>query len=805
MIDKYICIHGHFYQPPRENPWLEEVELQDDAYPYHDWNEKITAECYAPNAASRILDPEGKIIEIVNIYSMISFNFGPTLLSWLERHRRDVYQAILEADRLSMENFSGHGSAMAQAYNHMIMPLASRRDKRTQIAWGIRDFRERFRREPEGMWLPETAVDTETLEMLSEAGIVFTVLSPRQAARVRELGRSQWLDVSGGAVDPKIPYVCKLPSGREIQLFFYDGAISQAIAFGDLLKSGEAFAGRLLSSFDDHGTPSQVVHIATDGETYGHHHRYGDMAIAYCLHYIKSRDLARITNYGEYLEGHPPSHEVEIVQNSAWSCAHGLGRWTDDCGCSTGLNTEWTQAWRRPLRDALDRLRDRAVSIYQEDAAQYFRDPWGSRDEYIDVILDRSRNNVEEFFARHAKRELAREEKVRALKFLEIQRNAMLMYTSCGWFFDDISGIEAIQVMQYASKVMQYIEELKGEYLDPDFMTTLRRTPSNVFDNALKPYVMYVQSQRSDLLRVAAHYGISSMFEEYPKQVKLFSYSARSEMYERVEAGRFSLAIGKAHITSEITWEEKTISFAVLHLGDHNINGGAMDFVGTATFDAMREDISGAFERGDIPEVIRLMDRHFGSSVFSAWHLFRDEQKKILDRILQGTYEEMENSYRQIYEKSYDIMNFFHSVKIRLPRPFSVAAEYVVNRDLKKIFEGDPDLDRLRSLMEEVHRWSIKIDATMAGFLVSSWLADSMEKLLTHPEVTEILERIDDVMEILKPLSLSLTLWKAQNIYFSIGKEHFAAMNERARREGDPAARWVEHFLKMGKYLHVKI
>jgi hypothetical protein len=805
MTDRYLCVHGHFYQPPRENPWLEEVELQDDAYPYHDWNEKITAECYAPNAASRILDPEERIIEIVNIYSMISFNFGPTLLSWLERRKPDVYQAILEADRLSMENFSGHGSAMAQAYNHMIMPLANIRDKRTQITWGITDFRERFKREPEGMWLPETAVDTETLEMLAEAGIVFTVLSPRQAARVREKGSARWLDVRGGTVDPKMPYVCKLPSGREINLFFYDGAISQEIAFGDLLKSGESFAHRLISSFDNHGAPSQIVHIATDGETYGHHHRYGDMALAYCLHYIKSRELARITNYGEYLEGHPPSQEVEIVQNSAWSCAHGLGRWMDDCGCSTGINRVWSQAWRRPLRDALDRLRDRGVTIFKEEGAEYFRDPWVARDEYIHVILDRSRDNVEDFLSRHAKRELAREEKVRALKLLEIQRNAMLMYTSCGWFFDDISGIEAIQVMQYASKVMQYMEELKGERLEPDFMAALRKTPSNVFDNALKPYVMYVQSQRSDLLRVAAHYGISSMFEDYPRQVKLFSYSARSETYETVDAGKFNLAIGKAHITSEVTWEEKTASFAVLHLGDHNINGGAMDFDGPGKFNAMREEISGAFERGDIPEVVRLMDKHFGESVFSAWHLFRDEQKKILDRILQSTYEEVENSYRRIYERSYVIMNFFHSVKIRIPRPFSVAAEYVVNRDLKEIFEGDPELDRLRSLMEEVHRWSIRIDATTAGFVVSSWLAESMEKLLSHPEVAEVLERIDDVMETLKPLSLPLDLWKAQNIYFSLGKEHFASMNERAQREGGSAARWVECFLKLGRYLHVKI
>jgi len=441
-MNKYICIHGHFYQPPRENPWLEEIEVQDSAYPYHDWNEKITAECYAPNTASRILDSENRIIGITNTYAKISFDFGPTLLSWMERHKPDVYQAILDADKLSMENFSGHGSAIAQAYNHMIMPLANKRDKYTQVIWGIKDFEKRFNRYPEGMWLPETAVDLETLEVLVSLGIKFTVIAQRQAGRVKRIGETgNWVDATDEKIDSTMNYLCHLPSGQSINIFFYNGKIAQEVSFGGLLSDGEGFAKTLLSAFNDVNDHPQIVHIATDGETFGHHHRFGEMALSYCLYHIESGNLAKITNYGEYLDKHSPTHIVEIIDNSSWSCVHGVERWRDNCGCSTGSNPGWDQAWRKPLRVAMDWLRDRIIPVFRSEASKYFEDPWNVRDEYIEVILDRSRNNVESFLKKHAARELSRSEMVRALKLLEMQRNAMLMYTSCGWFFDDISGI----------------------------------------------------------------------------------------------------------------------------------------------------------------------------------------------------------------------------------------------------------------------------------------------------------------------------------------------------------------------------
>ena len=429
-MNRYICIHCHFYQPPRENPWLEQIELQDSAYPYHDWNERITAECYSPNTASRILDSERRIIDIVNNYTRISFNFGPTLLSWMAEHQPEVYQTIIESDKESQKRFSGHGSALAQIYNHLIMPLANQRDKRTQISWGIKDFEYRFNRKPEGMWLAETAVDLETLDILAEQGIKYTILAPQQANRVRKIGDKKWKNVVGGRVDPKNPYLLQLKSGRTINIFFYDGPIAHDIAFGELLKSGEGLANRMLGAFSNNQEQPEIVHIATDGETYGHHHRYGEMALAYCLYHIESKNLAKITIYGEYLEKYPPTQEVEIIENSSWSCIHGIERWRNDCGCNSGLHPGWHQKWRAPLRRAMDWLRDALIPIYQAEAVKYLKDPWQARDDYINVILDRTLQNVEKFFSVHALRELSKDEKVTVLRLLEMQRHSMLMYTS---------------------------------------------------------------------------------------------------------------------------------------------------------------------------------------------------------------------------------------------------------------------------------------------------------------------------------------------------------------------------------------
>lgn len=807
-MDKYICVHGHFYQPPRENPWLEEVEMQDSAYPYHDWNERITAECYAPNMAARILGPQDRIIDIINSYSKISFNFGPTLLSWLERHDQDVYQAILEADRLSQERYSGHGSAIAQVYNHMIMPLADSRDKATQVVWGIHDFESRFQRRPEGMWLSETAVDLETLDILAEQGIKFTILASHQARRVRKFGGHKWRDVSGNKIDTRMPYSCRLPSGKLINLFFYDGTIAQDVAFGGLLKNGENLAQRLLHPFSEEGEEtSQLVNIATDGETYGHHHRYGDMALAYCMHKIESQDLARFTVYGEYLEKHPAGWEVEIFENTSWSCFHGVERWRSNCGCGSEMNQGWTQAWRAPLREAMDNLRDRLVPLYQEGMAAYSPKPWQVRDDYIAVILNRSPEAVNNFFNRNFDRPLEHEDKIRILKLLEMQRHAMLMYTSCGWFFDEISRIETLQVMQYAARTMQLAREVFDIPLEPEFCRRLREAPSNLTEYLHGEVIWqeYIKPMLSDLNKVSVHYAVSSLFEDYTDKMRIYCYTARQESFEREIRGEQKMAIGRVRVRSEITWEENHAVFAVMHLGGHNLVGGVRPYLRESSFDIMYQEIKTAFLKGDIPEMIRLADENFGRDNFSLWHLFRDEQNKILNLIMASALKETEDYFRHIYEHHYPIIQVMDKMHVPLPKILSTTVEFILNTDICRLLEGEQiDIRRLRNLAQEIKRWSFKRDKTTLGFIASRKITRMMEVFIQTPDELARLEDIEEILNISRSLDLELDVWKAQNLYYRLDIKNCPEIQAKAEAGDQDAQKWMDLFDRLGRALQVR-
>jgi len=478
-LERYLCIHGHFYQPPRENPWTGAVEVEASAAPYHDWNRRITAECYEPNLAARILDGQGHVVKRLNNYSRMSFNFGPTLLAWMEREAPQVYRGILDSDRESAKRFSGHGSALAQAYNHLILPLAAPRDKETQVIWGLKDFAHRFGRKAEGMWLPETAVDLETLEILAAQGLRFTILAPHQARRWREDGASAWQEVPPGGIAPLRPYRVFLPSGKELSVFFYEGPLSQAIAFQRLLSDGEAFFNRLLARFSGRPAGPELLAIATDGETYGHHHKFGDMALAYVLDAATARGAVRLTNFGGYLDRFPPRAEVEILENSSWSCPHGVERWRADCGCNVGGIRGWRQAWRAPLRSALDALREAWAAFFQADAEKWLRDPWAARNDYLEILLDPSPARREEFFRGHAWRPLDEAKQARVEALLELQRHAMLMFTSCGWFFDDPSGLETLQVLRYARRGLELARGLGAPDLEVEFLRTLSAGRSN--------------------------------------------------------------------------------------------------------------------------------------------------------------------------------------------------------------------------------------------------------------------------------------------------------------------------------------
>ena len=791
-----ICIHGHFYQPPRENPWLEAVETQDTAFPNHDWNGRITAECYDANATARILDETDRIRSIVNNYASISFNFGPTLLSWLAEKAPDTYASILEADRLSRQRHSGHGSAIAQAYNHIILPLATDRDKRTQVRWGVVDFEHRFGRKPEAMWLPETAVDVASLEALAAEGLKYTILEPHQAARWRRIGENEW-QVANGRIDPTMPYVCHLPSGRTITLFFYDGPISRAVAFEQLLARGENLAGRLLGAFDDGRQHPQLVHIATDGETYGHHHRYGEMALAYALQVIDERPDVSLTNYGQFLSMHPPTHEVEIVERTSWSCAHGVERWSSDCGCHTGASPGWNQQWRTPLRAALDWLRDEVAVIFQRQGMPVLNDPWIARDDYIEVILDRSDDGVSRFLSKHA---MPAANATTVLSLMEMQRNAMLMYTSCGWFFSDISGIETVQVLHYAARVIQLAERISGAELEAQFVTRLAGAQSNVPDRgtAQDIYKRDVIPARLDLARVAAHYAALSLFDNFDDDANVYCYEVLRRDFEVRKTGRTRLAIGVIDVRSQITHETMSFELAAFHLGDTELTGGVRVAQAGSDYETVRENLRRAMEPGGIPAVIRLLDTHFHQTPISIRSLFRDEQRRILHELIVATLDEAESAFGQLHERYHPLMRFHKRLGVPIPKVLQTAAEFDVNQQIRRLVREDPPhLVELQTRLREARDEGVAIDeTTLMAF--GEAIDRASERFRERPDDLDRLELLDTLVEIVSDANLTVDRRRTQNRYFRMRETLRPVIAASANNE-----RWLELFDALGEKLNI--
>lgn len=801
-MEKYVCIHGHFYQPPRENPWLEAIEIQGSAYPYHDWNERITAECYAPNSAARIIDGEAWILDIVSNYAKISFNFGPTLLSWMESHAPDVYRAIIEADKVSTERYSGHGSAMAQAYNHVIMPLANNRDKRTQIIWGIKDFEHRFKRLPEGMWLPETAVDIKTLDLLAQYGIKFTVLAPHQALRARRKGAAKWRDVSEGRIDPTRPYSCRLPSGRRIDVIFYDGPISKAVAFEDILNRGEDLVNRIMTGFSDRRHWPQVVSLATDGETYGHHKIFGDMALAYALHYLEEQHLARLTNFGEYLERYQAAYEVQIIENTSWSCFHGIERWRGHCGCSSGGHSGWSQKWRTPLREALDWLRDTLAPLFEGKARVFVKDPWVMRDDYIDVILDRSFQNVAGFLAKHSRKTLTDEEKITVLKLLEMQRHTLLMYTSCGWFFDELSGLETVQILSYAARAIQLGEEIFGVPFEHAFLERLQKAKSNLpeFVDGDGVYQKLVKTATLSLKDVGVHYAVSSLFQDYGADAEIYSYSVRQEDYTRIETGGAKMAVGRVAVLSDITHDAERISFAVTHLGNHFLSGGVRTFLGGEAYDEMRAELRTSFGGGDFSELARLMDKHFGMHTYSLVNLFRDQRRKVLALLTERTLEYFRQKHRKMYDESKSLMNLLVEAGVPIPEVLLSTAALILEADLVNAFQGEGiDVSAVEHVTEIARKFGVKVLSVELEFKVRRTLEALMKDLHEEPSSMVRLAVFEQAVELVQAIPLKVNLWQVQNLFFRLAREQYRELISVPASE--KAAEWSNRFRHVGEML----
>jgi alpha-amylase/alpha-mannosidase (GH57 family) len=686
-----LIVHGHFYQPPRDNPWTGIVDREPSAAPFHDWNERIYRECYRPNARARIFDDRGKIEEIVNNYARLSFNFGPTLLAWLERQHPSTYRRIVEADKKSRRERGGHGNAIAQGYNHAILPLCNDRDLRTQIRWGLHEFRFRFGRDAEALWLPETACDERVLAALIEEKLRYVILAPGQAKTVTQNGNSR--DVSDGSIDPRVPYRYVHPdgSGRSIALFFYDGPLARAIAFEGALRSSSSLIERVERASGGEGT---VVHAATDGETFGHHFKFGDRCLAYALeHQAKSRGLW-VTNYGELLDRHAPEDQVELALGddglgSSWSCAHGVGRWFRDCGCHTGGKPDWNQAWRTPLREALDGLRDEAARIFEEQG-ELLGDPWAVRDAYIEIVVDRKADR-KAFFERAVGRRLSDGEQVHALRLLEMQKNAMLMYTSCGWFFSDLSGIETVQVMRYAGRLVGQLGELGLEGHEQRFLERLALAKSNVTDrgNGADIYRTEVLPARVDDALLAAHISLSALPLELPPAGELAGRSYRLEKNERERRGRLEVSMLNAILSDLATGVQSSFTSLALFFGGVDLHCVLSRYLDDGAFEHARRNIWTELDQ-PLLRLLAAVQRELGDGAYGLHHVLPSGREAISHAIfaeLKGRYA---IQYEAMYQEARAAIAQFHGAGLPLPEELRMAAQLALAHRFDQEIERAP-------------------------------------------------------------------------------------------------------------------
>ena len=817
MSDKknevFLTIHGHFYQPPRENPWLEAIELQDSALPFHDWNERINKECYNPNSVSKIVDSRNRILDVVNNYEYMSYNFGPTLLSWMEQFAPLTYERIIKADIESISEHNGHGNAIAQVYNHIIMPLANEHDKETQIKWGIRDFEYRFGRKPEGMWLAETAVDDDTLRILEANGIKFTILSPYQADKFKKKGDKEWTDVSWGNIDPARSYKYNIKSapGKSIDLFFYDGAISRSVAFDELLKDGNKFIKRLKEGVSDCRDFPQIVNIATDGESYGHHTKFGDMALAYVLK-VKAKDEGfKITNYAEYLEKYRSDCEVEIKQASSWSCFHGVGRWKEDCGCSTGGHPGWNQKWRKPLREALDYLRDELVIIFEQEGPKYFDNVWEVRNNYIDVILDRNEMNVKKFQQDNFKPDLSDEQKVHAMELLEIQRQAMLMYTSCGWFFSEISGIETVQIMKYAARAMQLATKFSNKDLETHFLEILSEAKSNIpehgtgkdiFERFVKPSIVTTK-------QIASLWALSSLYQDFEDEESVYCYTIKKEAYKKVQKGSSTFVVGHIEIQSKITLQKSNVMFALMQYSGGDFHCAIKEYSDDFEFNKIKTNLIKTFLMNPLTEIIRAMDECFGKEYFTLKDIFIEERRKILQILLKGKLEKFSQTYQVMYDEGKGSIYHLQGLGLKIPDEFKISAAYALSHKFNDIvvhsggFLDEDSIQQATDLNYEAKKIDIQLDKTPSNKIFSKKILQNINRLVHSFEIQQA-DVLLEIFDSINKLELQIDISEAQNIYFSkiyhkIGDIiESGTANKRASNK-----KFIEMLLEIGENLNI--
>lgn len=827
----YVTFHGHFYQPPRENPWIEVIEKQPSAYPFHNWNERIAHECYIPNAIARERNNEGKIIDNVNNYAYINFNFGPTLLSWYQKYFPREYTWLLDGDNLSKQHNNGHGNAIAQIYNHIIVPLANKRDRITQAIWGIEDFRYRFGRAPESIWLPETACNYATLEVLIQLGMKYVILSSHQAERIRNFEKKQWIDVSRGNIDTRRAYrfFLKTENGENIEdkfidIFFYHSGLSKAIAFEDKFIDAKAFADRIDSCFNHRLKIPQLINVATDGESYGHHKAFAEMTLAHLLKYELPRRGIRVINYAHFLEISPPVWEVVIKdgregEGTSWSCVHGLGRWKEDCGCTTYSQPGWNQKWRGPLRHALDELRKRLDEVFEQEGAKYLKDAWGARDEYINVILDRNESTISNFLAKHTKGEYDENTRNIILKLMEMQRHAMLIYTSCAWFFAEISGIETVQNLKYAARAIQLAKEIIGNDFEQEFLNNLKEAKSNlqeygdgwgVYNKLVRPSIVYKE-------QVVSHYAICLLFGLVYE--KLYHYTIEKLDLTRRETPGAQLILGQARLTSGITYEKYEATFLVIYLPAYRVFSLVGDYVDQARYEELKQRVFQISEEQLLSGEIHPIDKeYFSKNICTLRDLFVDDREKIFAFIFKDKMEKLRSVYTDLLNEYLPIMEGFKELGMTVSYDLKGEIEMAMTRRLTLLSDAlkeeytDARFYEIKNLLEKSRSWNLNLNLSLFEENLERIILEETDNVL-EPIGEHDLGRLEKLIDLMLPLNLWTWRNKIENrLFYFLQYRIVNTVEERLNELDEIKIFWLKQLLTIigrldfsTEYLYKKI
>jgi hypothetical protein len=587
-------------------------------------------------------------------------------------------------------------------------------------------------------------------------------------------------------------------------LFFYNAELARGVAFERLLDSGDHFGERLVAAFQSDTDEPQLVHLATDGETYGHHHRFGEMALTFALHELKRRGLVRVTNYGEYLALHPPSWEVEIHENTAWSCAHGIERWRADCGCHSGGQPGWTQQWRAPLRAALDWLQDALDPLFEQQATGLLHDPWAARNAYIDVLLDRTIERIDAFFTQHARRSLGQEEKILARGLLEMQRHRLLMFTSCGWFFDEISGLEATQILRYAARAIEFAKVWRPT-LESEFVDRLRQAPSNVRElgHGGQVYLQKVTPSRVDFPRVVANQAICRILEPGQGRAALPAIQVTHTDYEEDAYGTTALGVGRMTLTSQATLEIQEFAFAALKFSGHDVHCVVSNQLVGDQYTRTKEELLRIFSRHSLSEVVRTLDRQLGETYYTARDLLLDDRRRVLARVSEGVLERLETTYLQLYRENRRLMEYLYELDIPLPQGFTLAAGFLVNRSLSRavatLVEKESDGEAIEEILTEARKWRVPLATSEVEQQLCNAVEEHLAALLSDPLSGRGVTAVH-LLEVGDRLGIVLNLWWAQTVFAQVCHRHLRALLSRRRHE-EPAAQQVTLLRHLGERL----